>query len=468
MLNDTILQQAQYRHANHYLKRLKDANALFSQGARQQAFHKFETDWLQIQRAHSWAVENRSRQADAVTLCNAYPLEGGQLLGTRQMIPDRIQWLKIAIDAAHSLQEKQAELSHHLELGRAYLLISDSENGLAHGNKALDLAVMLGNREAEVRALTVISNHLQHAGKLLEARDYSHRSLKISESTGDKQGIATNSGNLGTIETTLGNYDEAEKYQRLSLQINREINNLIGVSKALNNLGSLNWQQGKLDEAQNFYEEALRLREELNDHAGIADVFNNLGAVAALKENFSLAKQRWQACLEISRKHNLRRLITTSLVNLAYVSRDLKDYDASLRYFEEALPLAEEIKLRYVVANARIGFGFLQLTLGNAKAAHDLFIDAIQLSQTMGVLPLVVWGLVGIARMEVEAGDPLYAARIAGMIKVHKLSGDSNLRGDLDELLIRLEATVPADDLSAALELGGTLTIESVLEQVLA
>ncbi|MEQ8674267.1 MAG: tetratricopeptide repeat protein [Aggregatilineales bacterium] len=467
MLNETILLQAQSRHANHYLRQLKTANDLFQQGEREQAFRKFEADWLQIQRAHSWAVENLDDAVEAVKLCNAYPLEGGQLLDIRQIIPDRIEWLNIAVDAAIVLKDRHAEMAHHLELSRAYLLISETEKGLLHGRQAHELSVSLADQQSEIRALTSISNHLHRSGKFLEARDHSMRSANLSEVIGDKHGLATNYGNLGSLETTLGNYEQGEIYQLRSLEVNREINNLSGVAKSLNNLGSLMWQKGELDKAQSLYDESLRIREGLNDLPGIADVSNNLGAVAAMRENFSLAQHHWQRCLEISRKQNLRRLIGTSLLNLAYVSRDMKAYGDSERYFKEGIAILEDLGLRYLMTNGTIGFGFLHLSLGNIGEAQHWFLKAMQSAQAMDVMPLLIWTLVGIARIKAETGDVLDAAHMAGMIKAHKSSIDSNLRGDLDELISLLEEKLTPEDLTIAFEHGVTLTIDDILKPIL-
>ena len=97
-INARVLRQAEYRHAQYYLNQLQIVSDLYKQGGNQiqSALSKLETDWFQIQKGHSWAVDKMSDDDDnALVLCNSFPEIGDELLERRQTLDDRIHWLVV-------------------------------------------------------------------------------------------------------------------------------------------------------------------------------------------------------------------------------------------------------------------------------------------------------------------------------------------------------------------------------------
>ncbi len=466
MLNSTLFEKAQLRHAIYYLDRLKQATSSFNEDMHTQAFRQFESDWLQIQKAHQWAIDS-SQKVDVMRLIVSFPMYGNELLEIRQTVTERIRWLSVGIDAAEKLNDKRAVMQHNLQLSRCYLTISENQMGIEKAQLTLDISLEIGNPLYESRALTLMSNHLTRLGRFEEARDYCLRSVEISEAHDDKRGLGMSYGNLGSLATLQGDYDAGENYQRLSLAVNREIGNVQGITKSLNNLGSVQWHRGNLKQAREFYTQCLQIRQEINDQLGIADVLNNLGAVSALSGDFEGAKAYWTQCLEISERNQIRRLLATSLINLANVYKDLKDYTQALRYFHEAEVLTREIKMRYPLLNARLGIGFIYIALNQPEEAVPYLLGVLTESREMSSMAMMFWAVVGIAHVYFLRGDVERAAEIVGMVKVHKVANDVNLKRDLETLLTLVSETLSPSSLDATLEQGRFCDPDTVISQIL-
>lgn len=466
MLNVELLTEAQYRHASHYLNQLKTATESFKGDQINEAFAKFERDWLQIQRGHAWA----SAQGDdprALELLGTFAIQGLELLELRQNTPDRVCWLQQGLEAAHKLDDLTAQAHHHLQLARVYLVTSATEQGIHHAEQAQAIANRLDNALTLARALTVLSNHLTRKGDYHTAKTNLERSLEIAREIGDQLTEAMNLGNLGALETHLGNYETALVYQRQSLAANREIGNMQGMAKALNNLGSTSWSIGRFEEAEAYYKDCLRIREDLNDQTGIADVMNNLGTIAAMQGKFDLARQRWERCLSISQQHNLRRLIGYTMLNLGSVSRDMGDYDAGIDYYQRSLELLREINNLYGISVALCSLGHLLLKLERYDEAQAILCEALESGQKMGVKPIILWAIVGLAHLDCTHGQVERGAELVGMVEAHPTSKDQNVQTALKAVYPLLHERLPEHKLHLALERGSRSNFEDVVGDLL-
>jgi protein O-GlcNAc transferase len=70
-----------------------------------------------------------------------------------------------------------------------------------------------------------------------KALEYYSKALHINEEIGNKDGIATNLGNIGIVYLSLSDYPKALEYFSKALHINEEIGNKFGIANNLGNIG---------------------------------------------------------------------------------------------------------------------------------------------------------------------------------------------------------------------------------------
>ena len=63
----------------------------------------------------------------------------------------------------------------------------------------------------------------QSLGQYDKAKEYLKKALAIRTKIGDREGEATDYGNLGTVLHSLGQYDKAKEYLQKALVIRTEI-----------------------------------------------------------------------------------------------------------------------------------------------------------------------------------------------------------------------------------------------------
>src|SRR5262249_58897928 len=93
------------------------------------------------------------------------------------------------------------------------------------------------------------ARHL-NGGNLIAAEAYLKKSLAITEKLGNSEGMASDYGNLGSIEQMRGNLAAAEAYLKKSLAINEKLGNSEGIASAYANLGLIEKTRGNLDTAE--------------------------------------------------------------------------------------------------------------------------------------------------------------------------------------------------------------------------
>jgi tetratricopeptide (TPR) repeat protein len=82
---------------------------------------------------------------------------------------------------------------------------------------------------------------------------YHLASLKISQETGDKRGIAISYNNIGIIYDDEESYGEALKYQFAAVQIQEEIGDEQGIALSYDNIGLVYMHQADYSNALNIF-----------------------------------------------------------------------------------------------------------------------------------------------------------------------------------------------------------------------
>jgi len=314
-----------------------------------------------------------------------------------------------------------------VSLGQVHRLTGDYAAALPHLKEGMRLAHEEGDRQAEVTALNGLGLTVRVQGDCDEAERYLVHALKVARDHGNRGGIAVCQYNLGDVAYRRGKSDEAERYAAASLEICREVGDRQGIAFALRVLGFAALLRGEYDEAVRRHEESMAAYSEIGDRWGVAACFINLG--------------------EIARKQG--------------------KFEEAVGHYEESLAIALETGAHYEVVICRNNLGHVHSGLGDDDKAREYICQALRESSVMGVVPIVLEGLVGMAELQMKAGQHEEAAELLGVVLGHPSFFDET-RQYADPVIAALREVLPTPRLEAALARGRLLELEGVVEGILA
>jgi two-component sensor histidine kinase len=203
-----------------------------------------------------------------------------------------------------------------------YCLIRDIPKALEYYHKSFKIQEEIGDKEGIANSLNNIGYVYHNQGDIPKALEYYHKSLKIQEEIGDKEGIAISLNNIGVIYRSQGDIPKALEYYHKSLNIQEEIGNKLGIARSLDNIGMIYNNQEDIPKALTYFHKSLKIQEEIGDKEGIATSLNNIGNIELKKGNASgiaAAKQYLLKALEIAQEIGYPELISKASSNLSKV-----------------------------------------------------------------------------------------------------------------------------------------------------
>jgi len=156
-----------------------------------------------------------------------------------------------------------ADLSN---IGLVYYDQGDYPKALEYYFKALKMAEELKYKQLQANTLGNIGNVYVEQGKahpnpsqreglFNRALEYYTKALKMDEELGNKNGIAVNLGNIGSLYTEQKKYPEAERYLLQALEVSTEIGALYWQKVHYKNLSELYKQTRQYQKAYEHYKE---------------------------------------------------------------------------------------------------------------------------------------------------------------------------------------------------------------------
>ena len=265
-------------------------------------------------------------------------------------------------------------------------------------SQSLEILRAVGTPADLIFPLHHLAAALAHLGAYIDARSLCLEGLAISETLGDRYGIAISKTVFSQIVAPQGQYLEARHLCQASLAIDREIGNLWGMAFSLMNLGTAAYALREHQEAQIYFEECLAIRESLGDARGIALCFHHLGDTALA----------------------------------------LANYPEAQRHYQCSLAMFKEIGNQLGVAATLTKLGYNELALGKRVIAWEYFRDALQTAWSAQAIPSALDALVGCAILSIGT-DPHQAYMLAALIQLHP-SAMQETRDRASEVLANLLA----------------------------
>ncbi|MDX2174815.1 MAG: tetratricopeptide repeat protein [Bacteroidota bacterium] len=180
--------------------------------------------------------------------------------------------------------------------------------------------------------------------------------------------------NLGTIYTTIGNYDKAEKYLNKSLEL--IVNDSDAVARSFTNFGTLFTEKKEYETALNYYNQAYNVRKRNNHDINNVENVIYIGIVLKKMHKYAEAINKFESALKQAKKNNHLGFMSRLLPHMAdcyyKVNSFQKAYECQ-KQFEEVTKASNENYEQETILKHNIEYSF----------EKQLFEDSIRNDQNI-------------------------------------------------------------------------------------
>ena len=313
--------------------------------------------------------------------------------------------LAIAID----IGDRQGEGISNGNIGTVLQSLGQHQKTKEYCEKALAIAIEIGDRRGEVTGYGNLGAVFNSLGQHQKAIEFHERALAIAVDIGDRQAEGISNGNLGTSFQYLGRYQKANEYYEKALAIAYEIGDREGEGIRYGNLGAVFNFLGECQKSKEYFEKALDIAIEIGYRKGEGWMYSRLGSVYfELRRNWQ-SKEYLDKAVDVSLAIGDRKLEAKATATLAAVFASVNDHQKAKEHWEKALTISRECGNRNLEAEIYLSLGNLHRSLGESVKAEDYLEKACSLSSQLGDKMTEFQSLLVITQLKISQSEVLEA-----------------------------------------------------------
>jgi tetratricopeptide (TPR) repeat protein len=293
------------RHAKYYLEVLKNADALFSKGGIDsiEGLSLYGRERENVEAGFRWSETHLTSVPDAASICSAYAKFAAQILELRQNNPSaRIVWFERGVSAARRLNDPRAELTHLIDLGRAYGSSKETNRAIDILTQALDKSTELGVLPAQALALSNLGVVHRNWGDIEKAIECFEAQLEILKTLDEPRRETAALVNLANALLLTVNPEKAIKYLEAATEVSKRTADLQTQGMVLGNLGRAYNKLGEPKRALEYCQQQLEISRKLDDKEGEAAAHLNIGIALEQDRKLEEARAAFNTSLRIYRQ----------------------------------------------------------------------------------------------------------------------------------------------------------------------
>jgi predicted ATPase len=174
------------------------------------------------------------------------------------------------------------------------------------------------------------------------------------------------------------------------------------------------YKQGDLEAARTLADAAASCFRAADNTAGLAASLNLLGVVALAAGDYGQASGLLEQARSLRREIDDELGLAASIHALGLLSSAQGDYENARKRIEAGLALAQKHGARWGVANGVCDLGFVAVAQGRHEDARANFLESLRLCSELGWKEDGEYCLIGLAAVDVAAGDLQRAACLIG------------------------------------------------------
>lgn len=266
-----------------------------------------------------------------------------------------------------------------------------------------------------------------------------------------------------------GDYDSAIQTYEQAVAIYRHLDDTWGKAWSLYHLALVFEVRDDLETARAIYHHSLTLFNKIDDHADSARPLLGLGTLDYKEGNFEAAYEALELALTRRKRTQDIGPISSIALLLGEGARCCGESQRAALVFREALPLLEQLDNRRGQARCQLHLGRIALENGETKAATDQLAMSLaayrELDDEQGLaLSLLAHAELALEANLAEQGARLLGAAIASLAAIGGPSAPVDRR-DLQATKNRAQGALSTEELEAALEAGGALSVEAAIQE---
>lgn len=424
----TIVQQTQYRLAQHYLKKLQHASTAMTQpgtGSRSHWMHTIQQDWPQIKQWREWSAAAQAAEIDRARLCIDFCVTTSAATTTQQTTEETIATLRRGLQVAQQLNDSSAEGEILYMLGLNHLRLQQLEEARTYA----DSLMICGARQEDSRMLgraRYLRACVSHScGDFGEAKTQYGHSQEMLEA-GDPQDMVAVWAGFGHVAYFQGDYQACLEYHNKSMELARLLDDEPNVAVAHLSLAGVCLQLKDLSQAASHAEETLRIARKLRFLPLIPHSLTMLANVNRQLGRLEDARGYYEEVLEVTRGTLSPDSIVSALTGLGRVYVLKGDEESAIKHLSDALTIANESNISFRIPPLAEELAYIYLKHGDLTYTRRYLGDLVTSAQALDTVRFYAKTIFVAALLWYEEGRIEQAAQWVGLLEQHEQHLDTS------------------------------------------
>jgi serine phosphatase RsbU (regulator of sigma subunit) len=265
-----------------------------------------------------------------------------------------------SLEIKKEINDKKGIGNSYVNLGGIYHTQGNLIKALDYYFKCQDIREEIGDQKGVSGILINIGAIYHYQDDYTNALKYYEQSLKMKLELGDKTGSAISYSNIGTVYVEQGDsaskkgntatatkkyHDALEHYER-SLEINLINDNKNAIAKDYNNIGTVYFKTGDLDTALVYFSKCAEIRLSYNLKQGLSSAYSNIANIYLEKKQYNKALEYGNKGYELAKETNSIIEINTAASLLYKTYKALQKPSQALQMYEEYVASKDSITSR--------------------------------------------------------------------------------------------------------------------------
>jgi predicted ATPase/DNA-binding SARP family transcriptional activator len=447
-----------HRHLAFFLRLAERAGPELS-GAKPAAWvERLEREHDNLRAALTWS-QTAGRAEAGLRLAGAL----GWFWEMRGYWQEGAEWLVVLLTGPGAEARTAVRAKALFGAGKLAWYLGDYRTERALYEESLAVFRELGDRHG-------IATALGGLGSVDGSRALREESLALFRELGDRHGTASSLGGLGWEALYQGEFRTAQALYEESVAIFRDLGDRYGILTSLDGMGRVALHQGDHGTARALYEESLATARELGAISSITVSLDHLGLIAQEEGDYAAARTLYEECLVIRREVADTWGIAWTLVHLGLLARRQEDYGTARSLLEECLALRRKLGKKETIASSLFNLGLLARTEGDFATAGARHEECLALGREVGDEWIIGTALEGLADVAVAQGQAARAARLFAVAERLRETAGVRWEGHQSDYRCSVAATraqLDEEALAAAWAAGRAMSLDEAVAYAL-
>ncbi|GEM_PF-2798953 len=231
--------------------------------------------------------------------------------------------------------------------------IGDTQGSETDIRESHRLAQMTGDRELQIRALTIWGAINDLKGNLKDALEKYQEAKKLALDHNSPREQIFVAGNMAITQAKMGDFLAAKETYLEVLSFSKKLNLERDLNISLQKLGDACKDLGQYQEAIKYYEESRGLAIKRTDPQLEAAALSGMSNVYFFQDNYEKAILLGLEANKIFNKINDKRNEVNGLITIAQIFNFMGQYDKAIQTAQQALQLAETLQAIDLIISAK-------------------------------------------------------------------------------------------------------------------